>query len=363
MTKKKAKPSIAKGNQFYHEQGYGLTPKCGTPSVMGIPDTETKRDARQILGEALRQSGYHAHVDQPRPPEFVFDDGDDLLKTEDEVMTWWEIHQKKTEEMKVHYHQKKESGRHWTTRKQRSDTSCMLACIASWPENVEPSDLGYAEFKRLTLKWAKAHYGRKLRAVISHDDEAYLHLHIIVAGDGESMNSVHAGHKAQEHARQMGADNSTANVAYKAAESKLQDQFFAAVGTPLGLKRAGLHPTKRLPRGKALQRKEKALAKRERFVRKREEEQEARDAEFAERIAKLEKRETDLTTMESAFRDLKNELIRNNKKMEEELLRLKIENAKFKAIGEMYGIRYVDKIAIQELNNKSSVRSDAAPLH
>ena len=359
MTKKKAKSNVSRGIQFYHEQGYGLTAKCKTPSSMGILDNETKRTARDILGEALRQEGYHKHVDQPHPPVFIFDDGDALLKSDAEVMGWWELHRKKTEGMRVPCYLKKESGRHWTTRKQRSDTSCMLGCIASWPENVEPTDAGYAEFKKLTLKWAKARYGKMLRAVISHDDEAYLHIHIIVAADGESMNSVHAGHGAQDHARKMGADKKTANMAYKQAESKLQDQFFAVVGTPLGLRRSGLHPTMRLPRGKALQRKEKTVALRESNVRKRDDEQEVRDAEFAARLAKLVKREADLTVMENAFRDLKNTLIADNQRQKEELAKLEHENSMIKAVASGIRFRFVKNGEIQEMPQKVTGRVGA----
>jgi hypothetical protein len=359
MTKKKAKPNISRGIQFYHEQGFGLTAKCRTPSSMGILDNETKRSARDVLGEALRQDGYHQHVDQPHPPVFIYEDGDALLKSEAEVMDWWELHRKKAEEMRVPYYLPRESGRQWTTRKQRSDTSCILGCIASWPENVEPTDAGYAEFKKLTLKWAKARYGSMLRAVISHDDEPYLHIHIIVAGDGESMNSVHAGHRAQDQARKMGADKKAAAIAYKSAESKLQDQFFAVVGTPLGLRRSGLHPTMRLPRGKALQRKEKKLALRERNVRKRDDEQEVRDAEFAARLAKLVKREADLTAMESAFRDLKNTLIADNQRQKEELANLEHEISMIKPVANGIGFRFGKNGEIQELPQKVTGRVGA----
>ncbi len=235
----------------------------------------------------------------------------------------------------------------------------MLGCIASWPENVEPTDAGYAEFKKLTLRWAKARYGKMLRAVISHDDEAYLHIHIIVAGDGESMNSVHAGHRAQDQARKMGADKKTANIAYKLAESKLQDQFFAVVGTPLGLKRSGLHPTMRLSRGKALQRKEKTVALRERNVRKRDDEQEVRDAEFAARLARLVKREADLTVMESAFRDLKNTLIADNQRQKEELAKLEHEYLMIKPVANGIGFRFGKNGEIQELTQKVTGRVGA----
>jgi hypothetical protein len=115
----------------------------------------------------------------------------------------------------------------------------------------------------------------------------------------------------------------------------------------------------RLPRGKALQRKEKTVALRERNVRKHDDEQEVRDAEFAARLAKLVKREADLTVMESAFRDLKNTLIADNQKQKEELAKLEHENSMIKAVASGIRFRLVKNGEIQEMPQKVTGRVGA----
>ena len=121
------------------------------------------------------------------------------------------------------------------TRKQRVDTPI---CSVRWRPILEPANEangGYVEWRDRTLDFMRQRYGAHLVCVFEHVDEAYGHVHALVANGGASVKPLHAGHAA---ALQLVGSKPRAD-AYKAAERALQDEFHAQVAGPCGLARAG----------------------------------------------------------------------------------------------------------------------------
>lgn len=115
---------------------------------------------------------------------------------------------------------------------------CLLAGVVSLPNDTTPED--WQSFKNSAVNWLKKEYGKCLRSVIEHKDEAHKHLHFYcIAEAGKQFSSIHKGIEARTKARQEKLSAKEQNLAYCEAMREFQDKFSRDVGQPHGLTRLG----------------------------------------------------------------------------------------------------------------------------
>ncbi len=115
---------------------------------------------------------------------------------------------------------------------------CLLAGVVSLPNDTTPED--WQSFKNSAVNWLKKEYGKCLRSVIEHKDEAHKHLHFYCIPDaGKQFSSIHKGIEARTKARQEKLSSKEQNLAYCEAMREFQDKFSLEVGQPHGLTRIG----------------------------------------------------------------------------------------------------------------------------
>lgn len=242
-----------------------------------------KRSAREIFEEAIRASADAAsHVQAPKPPRVLA--GLEL----DELPAWFDGLVKQAHEVQVPMRDGK-------MRRQRSDTPIMLGAVASYPTAANEDDPLYRRWRELVTSFARKHYGDRLVSVLEHVDEAFGHIHILVANDGQSVKPIHAGHAAAAQKATEGQSKKLQGEAYHEACRELQDAFHAAVGARVGLARIG-------PRLQRLTRAEWQATKRNNEAQARAE-LEAREAidQAAKKAQQLAVRDADLRAREAAL--------------------------------------------------------------
>lgn len=202
--------------QFIHLEKYARSAPYGKPG---------ENDIEKVACEAARVQGHCGHVEHPVEPTLLYGVSPLVAKRMSEEWT----HAKFT----PYLH--KASG---TTkrRRYRKDQPCALVGVVSAPPEMK-SGQAWPEFKRRTILWLKAKFGDRLKSVIEHTDEPQLHMHFwVVPRAGEDFSAIHQGVKAVKRLPRA-ANRFARDVAYKAAMSALQDEFFTSVAKAFGLRR------------------------------------------------------------------------------------------------------------------------------
>lgn len=202
------------GFQFIHVEGYASVSKIAR-SRSGQPVASRRRwSAAEVLDEASRAPKACSHIAQPEPPQW-------LLGSREAV---------------------ERAGADWLSntivgkRKARSDSPWLLAGVVSLPRSEEAELWG--DFAPQLVTWLERRYGKRLRAVVQHLDEAHPHLHFYaVPLPGESFGVIHDGYAAKNAARQAGEKHT--GQAYVAAMQALQDDFQSGFAWAFGLARRG----------------------------------------------------------------------------------------------------------------------------
>ena len=120
-----------------------------------------KRDIDGIIGEVLRDDGFCMHVDNPAPPVFHFGDAPALrgvvARIRENVAEWKRL----------------------TGKTMRKDTQVLLTEVVSFQKG-EP---GFDDWRRRNIEHLKKKFGRRLVAIVEHEDEENPHLHAYVVAD------------------------------------------------------------------------------------------------------------------------------------------------------------------------------------
>ncbi len=200
--------------QFIHIEAYAREIKKGL----------TGRTVREIIAEAKREPGNCPHIDIDKKsnpalaPVRIY--GLNLDKVEEEVHMWAE--------------NSKDGG----GQKLRKNGNCLLAGVVSLPDDTLEKD--WQSFKNSAVNWLKKEYGKCLRSVIEHKDEAHKHLHFYCIPEaGKQFSSIHKGIEARTKARQEKLSSKEQNLAYCEAMREFQDKFSIEVGQHHGLTRIG----------------------------------------------------------------------------------------------------------------------------
>jgi hypothetical protein len=207
--------------------------------VNGQATKKPKATSADVLAEALRDEGHCAHVEAPLPPVFLLGDEAALRALPLEIERNCEAEKART------------------GRAPRKDMHVLLAGVASYPrELAEQDQASYEKWEKATTKWLQKKYGKDLRVVLRHEDEAHPHIHFFVCSS-ERVNAkeLHEGHVASAHLKGKDALSKEATQLYNDAMRDFQSAFYAEVGHTAGLLRDG-PKRKRMDRStyKALQR-------------------------------------------------------------------------------------------------------------
>jgi hypothetical protein len=195
----------------------------------------------QIVGEGLRNGGFHSHVENPQPPRVIHGDpsGFEALH---------EAHVAARMTLVSHRGIQIE-------KKIRADRHTLFSIIASYPVPVQDiaddpeKAANLTAWEGKTLDWIRGLYGDQLQAAFAHDDEAHPHLHFWVLPDDPSGDAtrLHPGKTAKrETEARLKAEGvppreavRAGNRALKAAMRAWIDDYHRPVGAPLGLTRDG----------------------------------------------------------------------------------------------------------------------------
>ncbi len=209
--------------QFIHIETYSRKASTKQKPTKGKQKTnvEAKRNAREIIDEAIRREGNCPHVEAPEAPRFIVGNMETMENMEADI------------ERNISAHHAKHGG-----RKLRSDAHVLLAGVVSvnreWAD--ENPDL-YKKWETDSVQYLQKKYGKNLRAVLMHDDEPNPHLHFYVYSEDEiDAKELHEGHKAM---RQHKAMTKEAVIAHADAMRAFQSDYYEQVAHGVGLTRIG----------------------------------------------------------------------------------------------------------------------------
>jgi hypothetical protein len=222
-----------------------------------------KKTIPDVLSEAMRLDGFCPHVQNPRAPEVLFSASGPIF----DIPAL--IHDLARQEQDL--------------RRQgiRPDAQLLAAPITSFPQPMElllKSPSLWIEMKQwseLDLAWLRRRFPT-LHTALRHNDEKFLHHHgyalPFLTPNGLSLGDMHPGQKAglearAEAKRTRGLKHDDPemklvyNTAYKAAMSKLQEEYWIEVGMPMGMAWKGANPRPRVDRKTYLAQQELAEAR------------------------------------------------------------------------------------------------------
>lgn len=230
------------GPQFIHLEGYARN----TSKQSKIEKTNIDG----VIGEALREAGFHSHIEKPNAPEVKYGSLNDLAAIRDEIAD------------------KIENEKDPRGRKIRTDKNILLAGVTSFAKPIaamadaSPDEKQEFEvWKELTIDFLKSEFGDNLRCVLEHTDEEYPHLHFYVLDKNTVSHTMelHPGFAAKNKADK--SSRKAKDQAYRDAMGQWQDKYHTEVASYCGLTRLG-PKVQRLnrPEWKARKQEAKALA-------------------------------------------------------------------------------------------------------
>ena len=179
------------------------------------------------MAELVRESGAHPHVAAPKPPQIVYGEHPNVV--ERAVLA------------------AAEQAVDPIGRRMRKDGQVMVSGVASYPLRLarftEKDWQAYLHWERDTIEWLRRQYGNRLRCVIRHTDETYVHIHWLVVPDlvaGERIEAVDPGKRAIARAKAEGLTSKRLlDQRYRSAMRGWQDDYWKAVGSKHRLQRSG----------------------------------------------------------------------------------------------------------------------------
>jgi hypothetical protein len=215
------------GTQFVHIDLHG-TKKCGK-----------RLTVHAVLAEASRQPDACLHISNPKPPICIFGLPIEQLKL---------LHDRQHSQASLRMHDGKQ-------RRIRTDQLTMMSCVASCEVSFAQMDADPETAKAVidwatrVVNWLSLRYGKKLKSVVMHTDEAYIHVHAYILPDDAGMRAkaLHDGEVAklacQTSAIAAGESkkmaNKMGNAAYLRAMREFQNDYWLNVGLPSGQLRVG----------------------------------------------------------------------------------------------------------------------------
>jgi vacuolar-type H+-ATPase subunit H len=239
------------GYQYMHMEMYAPAISTLKGSKRAAEGKKRKRGsggwtALQILDEARREVSASHHVDKPQPPEILMGNLDDLyaqLKAQYQVVTENKFRKNDDGQYALDDEGKRIKDSITSTKLilpsgQRSDTPVLLAGVLSSP--WAPDDPRSIEWRMDCLPWLKAKFGKNLRAVIAHNDEAFDHIHFFAADENlGNVKALHVGCNARSKAKAEGLDATAQADAFSDAMRALQDDYHSSVASIHGMARMG----------------------------------------------------------------------------------------------------------------------------
>lgn len=196
--------------QFIHVESYSRTqPKKGKTGGHSVSS---------VVNEAIREPNSIPHVENPKPPVYIYGKPLELLE---ETCEAWAASMTDAK-----------------GRKLRKDALCLVAGVVSMPDDTTTE--AWESFRSDAVAHLKKKYGDRLQTVIEHTDETHPHLHFyVVPLPGERFEAIHQGKAAAANVKREGGLKGAQNQAYKSAMRAYQDEFFEGVGIKNGLTRIG----------------------------------------------------------------------------------------------------------------------------
>jgi hypothetical protein len=287
------------GPQFAHIQTWSTKANPAGQSI------------NSIIEEGNREPEFSTHVNNPTPPTVLLGDPTTFRKQHDEhVAVRATVVRKKNGEI--------------ANRAIRKDRHTMASIVVSYPKPFsaiisEEDKEKLARWQNANVFWMKEKYGEQLRVVIAHIDEDHPHLHAWLLPDdsGADATTLHPGKQAKQqaeaNAKADGLEPRMAvklgNRALKEAMTAFQDEYYGAVGLPMGLTRSG-------PKRRRLSREQwtaekadaaaksaglAALEKHDRDIEKRQGDIEERERDIEEREESLGGRERNIDLREGSI--------------------------------------------------------------
>ena len=203
-----------------------------------------------IIGEMRREPGYCDHVEHPQPPIHVYGiRPEDLREFERDIVeaskTEYEIY---TRRGKTH------------KRVQKATTPIVLAAVASWPEPEMVSTPERERWVRRIVRICKQRFGRDLISIVAHQDESFLHCHVL----GKSVKPLMVIHRHVAdflHANPQATRKQLGDAA-KEGGRILQKWYSTWAGVPFG-HYPKPQPRDRMARSVALRERQLAIEKAE----------------------------------------------------------------------------------------------------
>lgn len=192
-----------------------------------------KPSLRDVLAEASRDPAHCPHIRDPQPPVVVF--GVHPV----EVLRIIQDGVRRVKDPKG--------------RKVKRTTALLLGGVVSYPERLEAvvrdpkAQVDFDRWEQRVIKFLRDEFGVRLRSVVKHVDEEYLHFHFYVIPNFDASESslvhAHPGMSAAARAvppeyKGRGAGKLKIN-AYKKAMREFQDRFYISVSMPMGHARRG----------------------------------------------------------------------------------------------------------------------------
>lgn len=131
-----------------------------------------------------------------------------------------------------------------------------MTVVASYPLLTEQVAAGskdrkaYKAWIQLNIRWLKQMFGERLVSVIEHTDEKHPHIHAFILPIGDpacSARELNPAWLIKEEVEALAKSNKhpakdavkMGNAAYRARAREIQDDYYKAVGEPVGLTRTG----------------------------------------------------------------------------------------------------------------------------
>lgn len=218
------------GPIFIHFQTYSRKENAAGNSV------------RQVIAEAIRDSEYSDHVENPKPPRLILGNPTTFEKDHEDHL------ERRATVVKV----KKKTHK----RAIRQDRHTLATAVASYPLTHDQIAAGgedaarhHRTWEAETVKWMRDKYGDQVKVALAHDDESHPHLHFWMLPDDADAraDTLHPGkvakRAAEDLARASGSSDREAvkigNTALKTAMRETLDNYHRTVGEPLGMTRDG----------------------------------------------------------------------------------------------------------------------------
>lgn len=180
----------------------------------------------KVASEAMRIDGFCSHISNPKSPQIHY--GVDPVSAAQLAERWADT------QLDSYFHKPSKKR---LLRKRRPDKACAVVGVISTPPEWT-SGPTWVRFVQRSISWLQSKFGAsRLASVVSHHDEANLHLHFwLIPMEGESISNCHPGEREIDRVGRN-APRIIRDTAYRKAMAQLLTEFHVAVGNDFGLLR------------------------------------------------------------------------------------------------------------------------------